>query len=350
MSGGYGRDGIGIIRALRDRGHHVTVAPIRGGMQVPLPVDIALSLSVENYQDPSYDIRIVHQSPLDVGLSLPDAEVASVNIWWSMWEWENYPDSEINNMPLGYRTKYFDYFVAYDSGTLASLGPHLKSHIEQITCQGGYESEDWMPDPHYQFPEEFIVGTLGDMSGRKNPFVLMDAFRLFKDRNPEVKSRLVLKSRKPLLGPLVGPYSDPEYNIVEVNGVWTRDQMERFYRALGVYVAPSYGEGKNLPALEAATNGVPLILSDIPGHKAWASVFDSVLFVGGERANLRIEGIPMWGLKVDVEELAQALQQVYDHRVMYTEKARSNVQSVAQSMDWTKAIERLGNLTKIGFL
>lgn len=348
MSGGYTKDGIGLTRALIDRGHQVILRPL--GLQVPLPVDIANLLSVDHYQPPPYDLRITHQSPLDVALSAEDASKATANIYWTMWEWENYPWEMAERLTWG--TQHYDYFVAYDSGSLASLSPHIAIPDDhKFEVQGGYESEDWKVSWKSKDPSKtFVFGAVGDLSARKNPVAMINAYRMFKDRNPDADVALFLKSRQPFRGHALGSFRDPEYNIVEINEVWTRDQMEEFYYGLGAYIAPSYGEGKNLPALEAATCGLPLILSDIPGHRAWASGMSSVKFVGGERSGLRMQGIPMYGLKVDEEELSYAMEEVYDQKNYYWDEARSNVLSVVSSMDWTKAVERLGNRLGIPWL
>ena len=338
-TGGYGRDLIGLSRTLLERGHSVTLNPL--SVQVPLPVDIANLLSTEHYQKPPYDIRISHMPPTDVQLSDVDANNAKVNIWWTMWEYDNYPNEWSDQ--LRYYTKAFDHFVAYDQGTMSALSPHLDI-LNKVTVQGGYESEDWKVSPiRERLPSEatFLFGTVGDLTARKNPVVLIQAFRRFKDANPDADAVLMLKTRAPFRGWQAGPFVDTDYGIEEIVDVWDHGQLEAFYWRMGAYVAPSFGEGKNLPALEAATCGVPLILSDIPGH-GWAKVVDSVQFVGGKRGNLRLQGIPMGGLMVDVEQLAEALANAYHNRVEYRQRAITNVPTVVSSMDWYRVVERLG--------
>lgn len=342
MSGGYSKDGIGFTRALLERGHDVTLSP--KGVHVPLPPDIAAMLSTEQWQPGPYDLRITHVAPVEVDLQRSAARDAKINVWVSMWEWENFPTEYADT--LRQATKYFDHFVAYDQGSFDALAPHLTIPNKHI-CQGGFESEDWkMPDFPRAGKKKFVFGTLGDISARKNPSTLIAAFRKMKDKYPDTNADLLIKSRYALRGDVVGPFIDEEYGIFEMNGIWDREEMELFYHNLGAYVAPSYGEGKNLPALEAATNGVPLILSDVPGH-VWAKSIDSAIFVGGERSCLRLAGIPVWGLKVDEDELAEAMYEVYSNQTEYENRARTNVPVVVQSMDWFKVVERLRHILEL---
>lgn len=348
MSAGYSKDGVGLSRALVERGHQVTLIPT--GLQVPIPTDIANLLSVEHYQDPPYDIRITHQAPQDVQLSAEDAAQAKTNIYWTMWEWQNYPIEFVPRFTAG--TSNYDYFVAYDEGSMAALAPHLTLDPEKmVVVQGGYESEDWrMPFSPPSEDAPFLFGMVGDISPRKNPLALIEGYRGFRDQYPDRETGLIIKSRFPFLGHAYGPYSDPEWNIQEIVGVWSREELELFYHALGAYVAPSYGEGKNLPALEAATCGVPLILSDIPGHRQWASGLPSAKFVSGTTSGLRLEGLPVWGLKVDPAQLTQAMIDIYENRTHYWNEARSTMPSVVMSMDWYRVVERLGKRLDIPWL
>lgn len=111
-----------------------------------------------------------------------------------------------------------------------------------------------------------------------------------------------------------------------------------------------YGEGKNLPALEAATHGVPLILSDIPGHRQWASGLSSVKFVNGEYGNVFMAGQPVTGLYVDVESLADTMYEVYMNQHYYSNEAKANIGTIVSSMDWYKRVENLGILLENPFL
>lgn len=343
MASGLGRDGIGLCRALLERGHSVALDPIR--VKAPLPTDVAHLLSIDNTIPGPYDLRISHVAVIDAQLSASNAEMATRNILWTMWEWEAIPVDW--QEPFRERTKHFDTFVAYDRGAMSALRPYCNAETK-VVVQGGYESEDWLAS---RAPEKnpFVFGMLGNISARKNPLAAITAFRTFRDAHPGVPACLRIKSLTPFLGTL-DPFVDEEYDIAEHCAVWGHGDMEKFYRSIHCLVAPSTGEGKNLPALEAATHGVPLILSDIPGHKQWAHALDSVLWVRGTPKPMHVFDTTLLGTHVDPALLTEAMTTMHTDYTYLRMRARANIPQVVNSMDWFKVLERLGNVLDIPWL
>lgn len=106
---------------------------------------------------------------------------------------------------------------------------------------------------------------------------------------------------------------------------------------LDCLVCPSWGEGKNLPALEALASGVPVVLSDIPGHRQWATSNEVTWapttprdIVPGHR-----------GGYVAPEALADIMWNQYTKKAAERSKAATAASVVRTSMDWSKSIERL---------
>jgi glycosyltransferase involved in cell wall biosynthesis len=54
-------------------------------------------------------------------------------------------------------------------------------------------------------------------------------------------------------------------NLIEYLGHIDYEQMYSLYQKFDVFVLPSYSEGLSTVALEAAANGMPLIVTDVPG-------------------------------------------------------------------------------------
>lgn len=58
-----------------------------------------------------------------------------------------------------------------------------------------------------------------------------------------------------------------EYNFIEYIGNVDHSKMNHLYEMADIFVLPSYREGLSKAVLEAASNGMPLIVSDTPGCK-----------------------------------------------------------------------------------
>jgi glycosyltransferase involved in cell wall biosynthesis len=71
---------------------------------------------------------------------------------------------------------------------------------------------------------------------------------------------------------------------VRHRGLVSRDELFRLYRGATAFISLSTSEGFNLSAAEAATLGVPLLLSDIPVHRELFAGYG--FFVGGEACDL----------------------------------------------------------------
>ncbi|ADU37070.1 glycosyltransferase [Variovorax paradoxus] len=71
---------------------------------------------------------------------------------------------------------------------------------------------------------------------------------------------------------------------VRHRGLVPRDELFRLYRGAAAFISLSTSEGFNLSAAEAATLGVPLLLSDIPVHRELFSGY--AFFIGSERCDL----------------------------------------------------------------
>jgi glycosyltransferase involved in cell wall biosynthesis len=112
-------------------------------------------------------------------------------------------------------------------------------------------------------PADGCLLFLGTISARKNPGVLLDAYERLIARHPAAPplalvgriapdaAFVVERARKP---PLAGRVELPGY-------VSTAARLEWFRRAL-VFILPSHAEGFGIPALEAMTIGVPVIVAN----------------------------------------------------------------------------------------
>lgn len=120
----------------------------------------------------------------------------------------------------------------------------------------------------YNLPQNFIL-YIGTLQPRKNIPLLMEAYAKIKDRIPEIK--LVLAGNKN------GRNFDKKIEDVLVKNDLKKDVIfpgfidtidkTTVYKMAKVFVFPSFYEGFGIPILEAMSQGVPVLASDIPPHR-----------------------------------------------------------------------------------
>ena len=258
---GYGNDGIGMARAFMRWGADVYVQPTV--VQPPLPEDIAYLLTKELIAP--FDLAINHVDPAALDATHGIAEASAVTIGWTMWEYSN-----LGNLPgrskLRKKLKKFDALVGYDDVTIDGFREYYSGPL--IVQQGGFWPEDWPAVERDFFEENFYFCMLGVLSERKDPFRAIEAFSMAKAENPEFdkRARLSLKTNMPgLHSSMEDVY--PGLRIYYDN--WPTDLVRKFYESQHVLLAPSRGEGKNMPALEFMSTGGTVIATDWAGHTQW---------------------------------------------------------------------------------
>jgi glycosyltransferase involved in cell wall biosynthesis len=333
---GYGRDGIGIALALLERGHQVSLSPTH--TDPPLPREIAglLTQPIE----PPYDLALHHQEPERAELTLENATAARHNVLWTMWDWSRLPEQEW--VPTWEdRTRYYDHIVGYTPTTLKAFAPVTSDAADRLkVVLGGYTSAEWT-EP-YRAPTDlagpverpFTFGMNGRLTVRKGVYTAYTAFYDLCERFPEWNLQLVLHSTEALFPPTFEVH--PRVKVV--HGRWLTAQSRDFYAHLDCYLAPSLAESKNLPPIEALTMGVPAILSDIPGHRAWATS-DMVTFLPTDKASV-VPGFT--GDLVKGEDLITAMENAYLNREAARRQADVARRVLPAMLDWTKCLERLG--------
>jgi glycosyltransferase involved in cell wall biosynthesis len=188
-----------------------------------------------------------------------------------------------------------------------------------VVCSPG--APDW---PARQAPETagpiLFVGTI---EPRKNIGGLLNAYARLLDRKAGTPP-LILAGRpspgaEPLLAPLAAP---PLAGRVRALGYVSDAERLRLYHEASMLVLPSFDEGFGLPALEAMTVGVPVIVSRR----------GSLPEVVGE-AGLLVE-------PDDHASLASAMAAVLDDRALATRLARAG-QLRAAEYAWPAGAQRL---------
>jgi glycosyltransferase involved in cell wall biosynthesis len=111
-------------------------------------------------------------------------------------------------------------------------------------------------------PSDGCILFVGTLEARKNVGALLDAYERLLERRPEVP-RLILAGRATDAASkwLARINSAPLASRVVHLGYVNNDAREELYRSARVLVMPSHDEGFGLPALEAMSAGVPVIVS-----------------------------------------------------------------------------------------
>lgn len=270
---GYGNDGLGITKTLIARGDDVRLAPTH--VQPPWPPSVAQLL--EKPLDPPFDVALVHVDPLQMSVT-PEVRLTSkLVVGWTMWEWTGFGNLEkdlsaqqaLETFHERYRN--FDVIACYDEVTKQALESVLPSTTTLVVQQGGYEPDYWLGTPPKDWgSERFGFCMVGQLHARKNPGLAVQAFAELKQEHPEEfePAELHLKSSSHYLNPVL-EQAVPKLRVH--NATWPEDVLRTFYSKQHCLLSPSWGEGKNMPALEFMSGGGVVIASDWGGHQQWLS-------------------------------------------------------------------------------
>jgi glycosyltransferase involved in cell wall biosynthesis len=114
-----------------------------------------------------------------------------------------------------------------------------------------------------QEPARGSVLFLGTLEPRKNLGVLLDAYERLLSLRPDAPNLVLAGHAAPEAGSLVARTRQPPLaGHVEVLGYVAPDRRVDVFRQALVFVLPSHAEGFGMPALEAMTCGVPVIVAN----------------------------------------------------------------------------------------
>lgn len=327
---GYGHDGFALARSLHQTGADVRLEP--SVVVPPIPMGVAQLLVKPLQVDLDYVIH--HIDPQNVELPPGQKNMPVKKILWSMWEYNSMGEKlgpRFTEMLEGY-----DLILAYDEVSAHAFKPHADERgIPIKILQGGYWSEDWqyrLSDREWGPDIPFRFGMAGVLSARKNPFAAIRAFEEVHEEFPNTELHLKTNVRT------LHPAMEDRYPGLKIHyASWSHEQMRAFYASLHTYVAPSWGEGKNLPALEAQTMGVPVIYSDFGGHRQWGS--SEIGWPVAGTLGTHAEGLESF--RVDHDALVAAMKDAVRNWQETKRKGELASRLIKETCDWSVVTRRL---------
>lgn len=330
MHSGYGNDGVALAMAFQQAGCDVYLDP--ENVQTPLPWQIA-ELLTKRLEAP-FDLLIHHWDPPHLGISENARRSCQVAVAHTMWEMTTL-DNMRGRSGLRKRLRDFDLVVGYDQVSTGALSPYVSTHA--ATVQGGYWPKFWSARPRDWHAPVLNFCMVGQLGPRKDPFLAIDAFAELKAEQPDLPIALNVKTNYP------GLHSKMEDLIPGLKifyDVWPDEVLRDFYYSQHVLLAPSRGEGKNLPALEMLSTGGTVIATDWGGHRQWLSP------VLGYPLDYTLGPVSpatpncLWA-KASKDHLKQLMVHAVNNRDELARKGESGASLIPQMCDWPSVVDRL---------
>jgi glycosyltransferase involved in cell wall biosynthesis len=332
----------------------MTQAFIRAGWDVyldpqvcspPLTQEIA-DLLTKRLEAP-FNLLVHHVDPGALSLEQHTARASEIRVAWSMWE-RSTLDNLHNHRTFKQRMNgIYHLLLAYDPVTYGAFEPFTKrsrkySDLPVISqLQGGYWPDDhpyvkrdWSPPDRY-----FGFCMLGQLHERKDPFVAIEAFRELKEQFPEEfePAELHLKTNIPSLPPQMEEWI-PKLKIHY--DVWPAPKVKEFYSKMHCLLAPSRGEGKNMPALEMMSSGGAVIATNWGGHTGWmSSEYAYPLSYTLSPSDGRYPNC--LDARADKEHLKELMLHVFRNRGEAKRKGEIASQVIPRMMSWDTVVQSL---------
>jgi glycosyltransferase involved in cell wall biosynthesis len=101
--------------------------------------------------------------------------------------------------------------------------------------------------------------------------------------------------------------------------------LPRYYRSADLYISASHSDGTSISLLEAMACGRPVLVSDIPGNRAWVEP--------------GVQG--WWFLDGNLRSLADAFSEAYNQRQRLSEMGQAARRLAEEHADWPKNFNKL---------
>lgn len=214
----------------------------------------------------------------------------------------------------------------------AAVDPHVPIKVQPC----GVDVDFWRQVDR-PVDRRMRFGMIGMLAGRKDPFLLLQAWQQLKLERPDFDAVLSLKTSCPGLHPkLVEVYPDVELH----DRSWTSEQVRDWYSTVDVLVSVSRGEGNNKPAMEFMSTGGTVIASDWSGHQNWLYP-DTGYALPGTLRPVHPSRDDVLDFRVDVEALKATLLHTWENRAEVRVKGEASARLVRSSLSWDAVCAKL---------
>jgi len=112
---------------------------------------------------------------------------------------------------------------------------------------------------------------------------------------------------------------------VHFGGYIAQADLPRWYHAADLYISPSHVDGSSVTLMEALANGLPCLVSDIPGNREWIE-----------------DGVNGWLFRDgDVNDLAEKILNAIQNRKSFEQIGRAARRTAELKADWKKNFGKL---------
>ena len=196
----------------------------------------------------------------------------------------------------------------------------------------------------------FIFLNIGGQTARKGIRPLLKAFAAVVDKYPHARlvlkgSELLYPSRDEIAEACRVVLGDAERARVLPRLIYTGSQLSfaeiaEVYQAADVYVSPYLAEGFNLPVLEAAACGLPIICT-AGGPTDDFTRSDFARRIESKFTTVAIEGETLFMLAPEWEHLTDLMQSAIDHPEIAANARVAGPGFVAEHFSWRRGVDRL---------
>lgn len=328
---GYGNDLIGLAKALDSAG--IDVVPIPTSVTPGMPRQIT-DLFTKSPRG-KYDVMLQHVPPFD--MKVPDTIRLKADkvVGWTMWEQSEFHKGHQRGHRQGQRPwRNIDLMLAYDPVSMQALDFYDK-RVPKKLLQGGVDTSLW-PYVERNWSGTFRFAMLGELHMRKDPFVAIEAFRELRDEGELKDAELHLKTSVPGLHPAI---MDLIPGLFVYCDMWSVQKVREFIESTHVLLAPSKGEGKNLPALETQLSGGVAVCTAWGGPQMWQHpdysppLKYSLVPVGPGETSVHAAA--------DKEHLKEIMLDLYENREKTKRMGEIASENIRQMCDWSTVVKNL---------
>jgi len=354
---GYGNDAIDLARFLERQG--VDVIPFPLGILPGLPREFTRLLEKEpGGKRP--DVVLQFSPPFDLKPK-EFAHLAPKAVGYSMWEKSKLTPDDM----LGHG--WVRQLDPEEPELLQHLAGEWWSHGERtldlmlVTCQMnvdcfraldpdvpldvlpcGVDTDEW-PELDRTFPGEdrpMTFGMCGMLAGRKDPWLMLDAWRELKEDVVGFDARLELKTNCPGLHPKI----EEVYPDVKIHDrTWPKHRLREWYSTVDVMVSTSRGEGNNKPSMEFMSTGGTCIATDWSGHQNWLHA-DVAYPLRGVLRPAFTHRDDVLDFRGDKEHLKELILHCWRNPAEVRQKGQRAGRFIRQSLSWEVVCARLDRI------